>query len=154
MAQRLVRAKHKIKAARIPYRRRPVRCDTAEINGTCGRRDFRGAVYAGRILACLRYDFTRVDSRLRFSCPTRRPLQTNTRAAQRPHLVTISELLRMRVSSDGEFGKFSWFAYIMERLDGYEVRPVQKPEIGFLGRDEKRYPDFFHGTSGMAGLRV
>lgn len=55
------------------------------------------------------------------------------------------------VVSDGEFGKSSWFAYIMERLDGYEVRPVQKPEIGFLGRDEKRYPDFF-ATSGMGGL--
>jgi len=55
------------------------------------------------------------------------------------------------VVSDGEFGKSSWFSYIMERLDGYEVRPVQKPEIGFLGRDEKRYPDFF-ATSGMGGL--
>ena len=55
------------------------------------------------------------------------------------------------VVSDGEFGKSSWFSYIMERLDGYEVRPVQKPEIGFLGRDESRYPDFFQ-TSGMGGL--
>jgi 5-methyltetrahydropteroyltriglutamate--homocysteine methyltransferase len=55
------------------------------------------------------------------------------------------------VVSDGEFGKSNWFSYIMERLDGYEVRPVQKPEIGFLGRDEKRYPDFF-STSGMGQL--
>jgi 5-methyltetrahydropteroyltriglutamate--homocysteine methyltransferase len=55
------------------------------------------------------------------------------------------------VVSDGEFGKSSWFSYVMERLDGYEVRPVQKPEIGFLGRDEKRYPDFFN-SSGMGGL--
>jgi 5-methyltetrahydropteroyltriglutamate--homocysteine methyltransferase len=55
------------------------------------------------------------------------------------------------VVSDGEFGKSSWFSYVMERLAGYEVRPVQKPEIGFLGRDEKRYPDFF-SSSGMGGL--
>jgi 5-methyltetrahydropteroyltriglutamate--homocysteine methyltransferase len=55
------------------------------------------------------------------------------------------------VVSDGEFGKESWFTYVMQRLDGYEVRPVRKPEIGFLGRDESRYPDFFV-TSGMGGL--
>src|SRR5438876_4020487 len=55
------------------------------------------------------------------------------------------------VVSDGEFGKESWFTYVMQRLEGYEVRPVQKPEIGFLGRDELRYPDFF-ATSGMGGL--
>jgi 5-methyltetrahydropteroyltriglutamate--homocysteine methyltransferase len=55
------------------------------------------------------------------------------------------------VVSDGEFGKESWFTYVMQRLAGYEVRPVQKPEIGFLGRDESRYPDFFK-TSGMGGL--
>jgi 5-methyltetrahydropteroyltriglutamate--homocysteine methyltransferase len=55
------------------------------------------------------------------------------------------------VVSDGEFGKESWFAYVMQRLDGYKVRPVQKPEIGFLGRDESRYPDFFQ-ASGMASL--
>jgi 5-methyltetrahydropteroyltriglutamate--homocysteine methyltransferase len=55
------------------------------------------------------------------------------------------------VVSDGEFGKESWFIYVRQRLDGYEVRPVQKPAIGFLGRDESRYPDFF-ATSGMGGL--
>src|SRR5579864_7197010 len=54
------------------------------------------------------------------------------------------------VVSNGEFGKSSWFAYVMERLDGYEVRPVQKPAIGFLGRDESRYPDFFQN----AGMRT
>lgn len=55
------------------------------------------------------------------------------------------------VISDGEYGKSSWFAYVMERLGGYEVRPVPKPAIGFLGRDESNYPDFFQ-TSGMGGL--
>jgi 5-methyltetrahydropteroyltriglutamate--homocysteine methyltransferase len=55
------------------------------------------------------------------------------------------------VVSDGEFGKSSWFTYVMERLEGYEVRPVEPPEIGFLGRDEKRFADFFQ-TSGMGQL--
>jgi 5-methyltetrahydropteroyltriglutamate--homocysteine methyltransferase len=36
-------------------------------------------------------------------------------------------------------------------LDGCEVRPVEKPKIGFLGRDESRFPDFFT-TSGMGSL--
>ena len=53
--------------------------------------------------------------------------------------------------SDGEFGKESWFTYIMARLDGYEVRPVERPKIGFLGSDELEYPDFFEG-SGMGTL--
>jgi 5-methyltetrahydropteroyltriglutamate--homocysteine methyltransferase len=55
------------------------------------------------------------------------------------------------VVSDGEFGKSGWFNYIMERLDGYEIRPVDKPAIGYLGRDKTRYPDFFQ-TSGMRHL--
>src|SRR5438874_6192864 len=69
----------------------------------------------------------------------------------------VSEVVRKQVEcgmdfvSDGEFGKSSWFSYVMERLEGYEVRPVPKPEIGFLGRDETRYPDFFQ-TSGMGQL--
>jgi len=69
----------------------------------------------------------------------------------------VDEVVRSQVEhgvdvpSDGEFGKESWFTYVMERLDGYEVRPVQKPEIGFLGRDESRHPDFF-ATSGMGDL--
>src|SRR6266849_8367329 len=51
--------------------------------------------------------------------------------------------LGIDVISDGEFGKESWFTYVMRRLGGYEVSPVERPTIGFLGRDEKRYPDFF-----------
>jgi 5-methyltetrahydropteroyltriglutamate--homocysteine methyltransferase len=53
--------------------------------------------------------------------------------------------------SDGEFGKESWFTYIMARLDGYDVRPVERPKIGFLGSDELEYSDFFEG-SGMGQL--
>jgi len=59
--------------------------------------------------------------------------------------------LGVDVISDGEFGKESWFTYVMQRLEGYEVRPVQKPAIGFLGRDETRYADFF-ASSGMGQL--
>ncbi len=63
--------------------------------------------------------------------------------------------LGIDVISDGEFGKESWFTYVMRRLGGYEVRPVERPAIGFLGRDEKRYPDFFRSAeiSQLGGQR-
>src|SRR5262245_66129226 len=47
------------------------------------------------------------------------------------------------VVSDGEFGKSSWFTYVMNRLDGYEARPAERPAIGVRGKDETRYPDFW-----------
>ncbi|HEY3061842.1 MAG TPA: cobalamin-independent methionine synthase II family protein [Chloroflexota bacterium] len=72
----------------------------------------------------------------------------------------VKEVVRKQVEagvdvvSDGEFGKSSWFTYVMERLDGYEVRPVERPAIGFLGRDETRYPDFFqHSGMGQLGAQ-
>ena len=37
------------------------------------------------------------------------------------------------VVSDGEFGKSSWFNYIMERLDGYEARPGPEARNWFPG---------------------
>jgi 5-methyltetrahydropteroyltriglutamate--homocysteine methyltransferase len=86
-------------------------------------------------------------------------LDTSSDEARRTAVLraAVADAVRMQtevgvdVVSDGEFGKSSWFTYVMERLDGYQVRPVPKPEIGFLGRDESNYPDFF-STSGMGGL--
>jgi 5-methyltetrahydropteroyltriglutamate--homocysteine methyltransferase len=77
--------------------------------------------------------------------------RTATLRAAVAEVVRKQAELGIDVVSDGEFGKENWFTYVMQRLDGYEVRPVQKPEIGFLGGDESRYPDFF-ATSGMGGL--
>jgi 5-methyltetrahydropteroyltriglutamate--homocysteine methyltransferase len=43
----------------------------------------------------------------------------------------VSEVVRKQrevgidVVSDGEFGKSSWAAYILERLTGFEIRPDQ-----------------------------
>ncbi len=47
------------------------------------------------------------------------------------------------VVSDGEFGKSSWFTYVMDRLAGYEARPAQRPRISHRGKDEERFADFF-----------
>src|SRR5437764_6580835 len=82
---------------------------------------------------------------------TPEPRVTETLRTAVAEVVNKQAELGIDIVSDGEFGKESWFTYVMQRLEGYEVRPVHKPEIGFLGRDESRYPDFF-ATSGMGGL--
>jgi len=55
------------------------------------------------------------------------------------------------VVSDGEFGKSSWFTYVMNRLDGYEARPAERPTIGVRGKDETRYPDFWQQAGPQGG---
>jgi len=47
------------------------------------------------------------------------------------------------VVNDGEFGKSSWAAYILERVSGFEVRPSQLKPLDWLGRDRQRFADFF-----------
>ena len=47
------------------------------------------------------------------------------------------------VINDGEFGKSSWAAYILERLDGFEMRADQLQPLDWLGRDRERFADFF-----------
>ncbi len=45
------------------------------------------------------------------------------------------------VVSDGEFGKASWSAYILKRISGFEIRPDQRREVIWLGRDRVRFYD-------------
>jgi 5-methyltetrahydropteroyltriglutamate--homocysteine methyltransferase len=47
------------------------------------------------------------------------------------------------IISDGEFGKASWAAYVLERLTGFEVRREQLMPLVWLGRDRERFRDFF-----------
>lgn len=47
------------------------------------------------------------------------------------------------IVNDGEFGKSSWAAYILERLDGFEIRPDRLQPLEWLGRDRQRFADFF-----------
>jgi 5-methyltetrahydropteroyltriglutamate--homocysteine methyltransferase len=106
---------------------------------------------ADRILTTHAGSMIRPPEVLALSPETDEVTRTATLRAAVADVVRKQAELGVDVVSDGEFGKESWFTYVMQRLDGYEVRPVQKPEIGFLGRDESRYPDFF-ATSGMGGL--
>jgi 5-methyltetrahydropteroyltriglutamate--homocysteine methyltransferase len=53
--------------------------------------------------------------------------------------------------SDGEFGKSSWFSYVIDRLAGFDVRPTEPPAIGVRGKDAQRYADFF-ARDGMSRM--
>ncbi len=47
------------------------------------------------------------------------------------------------VVNDGEFGKSSWAAYVLERISGFEVRRDELIPLHWLGRDRERFPEFF-----------
>jgi 5-methyltetrahydropteroyltriglutamate--homocysteine methyltransferase len=47
------------------------------------------------------------------------------------------------VVNDGEFGKSSWAAYVLERISGFEIRRDELIPLNWLGRDRERFADFF-----------
>lgn len=61
----------------------------------------------------------------------------------------VEEIVRQQLDAgidivnDGEFGKSSWSAYILERISGFEVRENEMKPTDWLGRDRERFADFF-----------
>ncbi|HLF09867.1 MAG TPA: cobalamin-independent methionine synthase II family protein [Gammaproteobacteria bacterium] len=47
------------------------------------------------------------------------------------------------IINDGEYGKSSWAAYILERISGFEIREKQLQPLAWLGRDRERFAEFF-----------
>jgi 5-methyltetrahydropteroyltriglutamate--homocysteine methyltransferase len=47
------------------------------------------------------------------------------------------------VVSDGEFGKSSWAAYILERITGFEKQPDRLSPLTWLGSDRERFREFW-----------
>jgi 5-methyltetrahydropteroyltriglutamate--homocysteine methyltransferase len=45
------------------------------------------------------------------------------------------------IVSDGEYGKYSWSTYVLQRISGFEVRPEQKRPLYWLGRDRERFAE-------------
>ena len=62
---------------------------------------------------------------------------------------SVADIVRMQteagldVISDGEFGKSSWAAYVLERVSGFELRPDRIVPLNWLGRDRERFSEFF-----------
>ncbi len=62
---------------------------------------------------------------------------------------SVAEVVRQQlevgldVVNDGEFGKSSWAAYVLERISGFEIRRDELIPLNWLGRDRERFPEFF-----------
>jgi 5-methyltetrahydropteroyltriglutamate--homocysteine methyltransferase len=62
---------------------------------------------------------------------------------------SVAEVVRKQaevgldIINDGEFGKSSWAAYVLERVTGFEVRNEQLVPLVWLGRDRERFAEFF-----------
>src|SRR5262249_42148912 len=47
------------------------------------------------------------------------------------------------IVNDGEYGKSSWANYILERVDGFEIRANQLQPVDWLGSDRQRSAEVF-----------
>ncbi len=62
---------------------------------------------------------------------------------------SVAEIVRQQLAvgldvlNDGEFGKSSWAAYVLERITGFEMRRDELIPLHWLGRDRERFAEFF-----------
>src|SRR5690242_14228700 len=76
-------------------------------------------------------------------------LEANTGATDALLRDAVAEVVRKQlevgldVVNDGEFGKSSWAAYVLERISGFEIRRDELIPLNWLGRDRERFPEFF-----------
>ena len=59
------------------------------------------------------------------------------------NVVAQQARIGLDIVNDGEYGKSSWANYILERVDGFEIRPNQLQPVDWLGRDRERFAEFF-----------
>jgi len=71
---------------------------------------------------------------------------------------SVQEIVRKQaaagidVPSDGEFGKsISWSQYALERLSGFERRPLKDAASVARGADRARFPEFYAELDGTSG---
>ena len=64
----------------------------------------------------------------------------------------IAEVVRQQrevgldIVNDGEFGKANWSTYILERIEGFELRPQQLRPVEWLGSDGVRFAEYVQET--------
>ncbi len=56
------------------------------------------------------------------------------------------------VVNDGEYGKSSWSAYVLDRISGFEIRDDVIKPLDWLGRDRDRFRGFFTETDELPAL--
>ena len=69
--------------------------------------------------------------------------------AQVADVVARQEAVGLSVVNDGEYGKSSWAAYVLDRVSGFEIRKDQLIPLHWLGRDRDRFRAFFTGNPDM-----
>jgi 5-methyltetrahydropteroyltriglutamate--homocysteine methyltransferase len=79
-------------------------------------------------------------------------------AYQRELSAAVAEVVRQQrdagidVPSDGEFGKsISWSQYALERLSGFERRPISGPSRFARGADRTRFAEFYAELDAASG---
>src|SRR5437870_3560600 len=61
----------------------------------------------------------------------------------------VADIVRQQVAvgldgvNDGEFGKSSRAAYVLERISGFEIHKEELIPLNWLGRDRERFTEFF-----------
>jgi 5-methyltetrahydropteroyltriglutamate--homocysteine methyltransferase len=78
-----------------------------------------------------------------------RPEHERALAAAVADVVARQRDVGLDVVNDGEFGKSSWSAYVLERISGFEVRPDRLKPLDWLGRDRERFAGFFTNNPEM-----
>jgi 5-methyltetrahydropteroyltriglutamate--homocysteine methyltransferase len=78
-----------------------------------------------------------------------RPEHERALAAAVADVVARQRDVGLDVVNDGEFGKSSWSAYVLERISGFEVRPDRLKPLDWLGRDRERFAGFFTNNTEM-----
>ncbi len=82
---------------------------------------------------------------------------TSTEAYQQILQSSVAEVVAQQaevgldVINDGEFGKSSWSAYVLERIEGIEIQPDRLVPMDWLGRDRERFPGFFAESMDLGG---
>ena len=81
--------------------------------------------------------------------PDRRTAHERALTAAVADVVARQRSVGLDVVNDGEFGKSSWSAYVLERISGFEVHPDRLKPLDWLGRDRERFPGFFTNNPEM-----
>lgn len=67
-------------------------------------------------------------------------------------LESIREVVKQQIAvgldivNDGEFGKNNWANYILQRIEGFELRPDQLRPVEWLGSDGTRFAEYLAAT--------
>ncbi len=103
----------------------------------------------GRFLTTHVGSLIRPQAVLDFSVPKMRGEAYDQQAYEATLRSAVADVVKRQVDvgvdiiNDGEFGKSSWAAYILERLTGFEIHRERLVPLDWLGRDRERFPEFF-----------